>query len=302
MDLVVGVDAGGTSTRAVVATVDGRIVGRGSGGAGNPLTAGPAAAASSLADALRAALHGVPAERVVRGVLGVAGTSALTAGGGSAYGKVWTRLGLTCPRVVVGDAVTAFAAGSPAPGGIVLIAGTGAIAAEVSGTSVVRTVDGNGWLLGDLGSGRWIGLAALRCAVRQWSSPFAASIASRAGVTSADALIRWAQRLPFAEIDALAPLVCSLARAGDPLAGSITSAAARELIRSLDELPRDGPVVLAGGLLAADTPVHDGVRSVLDSRGVPCTRSRDPAAAAAWLAARDLGPLAAEELHAVLLR
>ncbi|MBU2665253.1 ATPase [Actinoplanes bogorensis] len=302
MNLVVGVDAGGTATKAVVATVDGEIVGRGQAGAGNPLTTGPSRAAAAMGEAVRAALGELPPQRVARGVLGVAGTSALTNGDGlTAYGKAWKALDLDCPMVVVGDVVTAFAAGSPAAEGAVLIAGTGAIAAQVRGEEVVRTVDGHGWLLGDLGSGRWIGLAALRCAVRKWSSPLAAAIAARVGVSTSDALIGWAQALPFAEIDALAPLVCALARDADPDARAITSTAAAELVRTLDELGAGGPVVLAGGLLAAGTPVRDGVRAILRGRGVDCVPSRDPAAGAAWLAARPVADLPPVSLHRSLL-
>ncbi|MBL7257984.1 N-acetylglucosamine kinase [Paractinoplanes lichenicola] len=300
--LVVGLDAGGTASKAVVATVDGVIVGRGAAGPGNPLSAGAAAAAASTEAALRAALGAAPPSSVVRGVLGVAGASVLASGDGlAAYEKVWRTLGLTCPMVVVGDAVTAFAAGSPAAAGVVLIAGTGAIAAEVRDETVVRTVDGNGWLLGDLGSGRWIGLAALRTTVREWSSPFAAAIAARVGCAHADDLIRWAQALPFAEIDALAPLVCALAREADPHARAITTEAAAELIRTLDELKVAGPVVLAGGLLATDTPVRDGVRAILRGRDVECVPSRDPAAAAAWLAARPVSGCTPEALHSALV-
>ena len=297
-----GVDAGGTSSKALVATTGGEVVGRGTAGPGNPLTTGAAGAAAAMGDAVRAALGGRPASSVVRGVLGVAGASVFASSDvATAYAQVWKGLGLECPMVIVGDAVTAFAAGSPAPSGVVLIAGTGAVAAHVRDAQVMHTVDGHGWLLGDLGSGRWIGLAALRVAVRQWSSPFAVAVAQQVGASSADELIQWAQRLPFAEIDALAPLVCALARAADPHARAITSAAAEELIRSFDELDSDGPVVLAGGLLAADTPVRDGVRALLRGRGVPCLTSRDPAAAAAWLAGRSLGPPSPEALHAALI-
>jgi N-acetylglucosamine kinase-like BadF-type ATPase len=289
MDLVVGVDAGGTSTRAVVAEVHGAVIGRGSAGPGNPLTVGFEAAAEAMGSAVRAALGSLPPSRVARGVLGIAGTSCLTPGNGlPAYEKVWNSLDLTAPMVVVGDVVTAFAAGAHAPSGVVLIAGTGAIAAHIDGERVVRTVDGNGWLLGDFGSGRWIGLAALRAAVRDWSSPFAAAVAGQVSVSSADDLVAWAQRLPFPEIDALAPLVCRLSQLADPQARAITSSAAAELVSTLDELSPTGPVVLAGSLLSNDTPVREKVRAILHTRAVETTTSTDPAAGAARLAARAL--------------
>jgi glucosamine kinase len=60
-------------------------------------------------------------------------------------------------------------------------------------------------------------------------------------------------------------------------------------------------VVLAGGLLAGDTPVRDGVLAVLAERQTPTGTARDPAAAAAWLAARDLSRRPPASLHAALL-
>ncbi len=304
MDLVVGVDAGGTASRAVLATVDGRIVGRGRAGPGNPLSAGPDAAAAAVCAAVGEAVGAHPRPAVLAAVLGIAGTSLFTdPATEAAFHTVWSGLGLNCPMTVVGDAVTAFAAGSPARTGAVLIAGTGAIAALVDDRTVTRTADGLGWLLGDAGSGRWIGLETLRVTVRTWSSPLATKVAAHTGATTPDDLVRWAHRLPLPEIGALAPLVCAEARAADPQATAVIEAAVRHLVRSLDELGAEpaAPVVLAGGLLAADTPVRDGVLAALRARGVTAGTSRDPAAGAAYLAARAISRLSPAGLHAALL-
>jgi N-acetylglucosamine kinase-like BadF-type ATPase len=216
---------------------------------------------------------------------------------------MWSAAGLRCPMRVVGDVITAFAAGTPSPSGAVLIAGTGAIAALVDRHEIIRTADGFGWLLGDLGSGRWMGLQALRSAVRNWSSPLAREVAAHAGAGSADELIEWAQTppMPLAAISALAPLVCTACRHGDPAAARIVREAVTHLLATLDEVRPRGPVVLAGSLLSCATPVRDGVLEALRERAVTAHLSHDPAAAAAWLAA---SPLAASEpaaLHARLL-
>ena len=190
MDLVIGVDAGGTGSRAVVATLTGLIAGRGTAGPGNPLACGPAAA-HAIGQALRQALTGCDPTRVVAGVLGVAGTSAVSSPAVAAsFAAMWASLGLRCSYRFVGDVVTAFAAGTAEPSGAVLIAGTGAIAARIAGHAPVRTADGLGWLLGDEGSGRWMGLQAVRHAVRSWSSPLARTVAGHAGTSSPDDLIR----------------------------------------------------------------------------------------------------------------
>ncbi|MEV4118663.1 BadF/BadG/BcrA/BcrD ATPase family protein [Micromonospora sp. NPDC049645] len=306
MVLVLGVDAGGTASRAVVATRDGTVVGRGSAGPGNPTVAGRAAA-RSIGTAVRDALAAHDPASVRSGVAGIAGAGVMadpeiTA----AFGHEWAQRGLTCPVTMVGDAVTAFAAGTPAPSGAVLIAGTGAVAARIDDWRVRRTADGLGWLLGDEGSGLWLGLQAVRSVARAWSGPtahgeLAAAIAAQAGVTSCDELVHWAGRQQPAAFAALAPLVCAYATAGDALAERLTTEAAARLVATLGELgPPDGPVVLAGSLLTNTTPVRTAVLATLAG---PAATARDPAIGAAWLALRQLTDQEeAARLHQRMLR
>ncbi|WP_239138329.1 N-acetylglucosamine kinase [Actinoplanes regularis] len=297
MKLVLGVDAGGTGTRAVLAHPSG-IIGRGRAGPGNPISAGPAAI-EAIASAIRQALGHHPPDSVRTAVLGLSGTSALDDPAvHERFRSMWTDLGLTCPMTVVGDAVTAFAAGTTAPSGAVLIAGTGATAARIDRYVITKTADGLGWLLGDEGSGRWLGLRAVRTAARRFDSPLAARVAAHAGVTSGDELVRWAQSLPLDAIAALAPMVCTAARGGDPDAAAIVTDAVRRLIRTLDSLGSPGPVVLAGSLLTSDTPVRDGVLGALRPRGTEVALAGDPAEAAARLATLDgMSELGYPHLH-----
>ena len=101
---------------------------------------------------------------------------------------------------------------------------------------------------------------------------------------------------------ALAPLVCASAATGDPTAIRLTTEAATRLAATLAELgPHHGPVVLAGGLLAANTPVRKALLAILPDQ---VTTSRDPAAGAAWLALREASSMdhhAASLLHARML-
>lgn len=300
-ELVVGVDAGGTTSRAVIATTAGEILGRATAGPGNPLAEGPRAAAA-IGAAIESALFRRDPSAVVAATLGIAGTS-VTSNPMiiDAFAAMWAHAGLTCPMTVVGDAVTAFSAGTPAADGAVLIAGTGAIAAEIRAHTITRTVDGHGWLLGDEGGGRWIGLQAVRAAVREWSAPLARRVAAHVGAGTADELIHWAQGLPLAAIGALTPIVCSSARSGDPTAQRIIADAVGNLLRTLDALAPASPIVLAGGLLVGDTPVRDGVLTALTERGTTVGTADDPAAAAAWLAARRHSHLSPAHLHRAFL-
>ncbi|HEV7964172.1 MAG TPA: BadF/BadG/BcrA/BcrD ATPase family protein [Actinoplanes sp.] len=303
MRLVVGVDAGGTASRAVVADANGEVIARAAAGPGNPVAQGPAAAVH-IGAAIRAALDGHDPRHVDAAVVGLAGISALFDPAlTEAFAREWKAIGLTCDVEVVGDAVTAFAAGTSAPAGAVLIAGTGAVAALVDNGRIVRTADGLGWLLGDFGSGLWLGLEAVRAIARAWPPAsqiatgvqsgsahlegLAARIAAYAAVGSRDELVYWAGRVPPASFAALAPLVCAAAEGGDPLAERLVADAADRLVATLDELAAPpGPVVLGGGLLAARTPVGALVLSVLRGRGMEVHVAHDPAAGAARLAAR----------------
>src|SRR4051794_33777958 len=72
-----GIDAGGTSTRAVVLDADGHCLGRGRSGSGNPISSGPHVAAASLRHAAEQALAaaGLPGSAVVSTSVAMAGGS-----------------------------------------------------------------------------------------------------------------------------------------------------------------------------------------------------------------------------------
>ncbi|HEY1174882.1 MAG TPA: BadF/BadG/BcrA/BcrD ATPase family protein, partial [Phytomonospora sp.] len=285
----------------------------GAAGPGNPIATGNEAAADALAAAVGQALTGLDPSHVDAAAVALAGSARLADPAAAAvYAARWSALGLTCPMPVVPDVITAFTAATPSPDGTVLIAGTGAVAARIASWRVAATVDGLGWLLGDEGSGFWIGLRAVRRVARVWTrasfAPAAAGplpaivtlVASHADAPNADTLVDWAHQLPRKEIAALAPAVCAAADTGDPDCAAIVADAAARLIATLDELGGpSGPVVLAGGLLTADTAVRRAVLATLAARGTTTLTGHDAALGAAWLAARRGG--GGEGLHAALL-
>jgi glucosamine kinase len=283
MELALGVDAGGTGSRALLLDHAGVQVGRGDGGPGNPM-AGPVAV-QRIGATVRAALRGHDPARVGFAVVGIAGLSSLANHAvRDAFAAEWRAIGLRCPVRIVGDAVTAFAAGAPGETrGAVLIAGTGAVAALVDGLEVRRTADGHGWLLGDEGSGVWVGLQAVRSAVRR-TSALRTAVMEHAGTRTPDELIAWATRQSPGAFARLAPLVCTTR---DPEAERIVAEAVDRLVATVAELDHpDGPVVLAGGLLTADTPIRAGV---LDALGDRARVSGDPVTGAARLARHRTG-------------
>ncbi|SDG27845.1 BadF-type ATPase [Sinosporangium album] len=291
--LVVGVDGGGTSTRCVVATVSGEVVGRGHAGGANILSA--VDPVGSLRAALAEALHDHDATRVAGGVFALAGAEAAGERAPAAAGEVWRRLRLSGAPEVVSDLAAAFSGATEEPSGTVLIAGTGAVAARIADRRVTRRADGHGYLLGDEGSGVWIGRRAVQAVLaalegRAVPTALLAAVTALPGAPEnptpgeivrlvhaglADAGPAWLGRL--------APAVEAAARAGDNTALAIVEDAAERLTATLRSLgPADGPTVLAGSLLTEPTLLADEVRARL--AGAALVPARDSAAGAAALA------------------
>jgi glucosamine kinase len=332
--LVLGLDVGGTCTRAlVVDAAAGQRLGAGRSNGANPVTHGVIRAAENIGAALGEALAGRDPAEVQACVVGLAGASRLAADPAAAtvFAALWQEVGLRCEVAVVSDLVAAFAAGTPAPDGSLLIAGTGAVAAAMTGRSPSRWRDGHGWLLGDDGSGFWIGREAVRAALSalDGSGPRSALLETVIGDYLdplpgppepggpdesrflASALITAVNERPPVDLAALVPRVCAGATAGDPVAERILAAAAAHLIAALchvREPADDSPIVLAGGVLRPGGPVERLVRASLAATwpAAPVRAATDGAAGAAWLAALRLldetggATGAARALHAQL--
>jgi glucosamine kinase len=325
--LVLGGDLGGTSTRVLVVGTDGRVRGRSTAAAGNPVSH-PDGAAAAFGDALRAALAGVDPVRVEASVIGVAGVSALrTASVAERFGRVWADAGLRCDPGYAADLEVAFAAGTPEPDGSVLVAGTGATAGAVTGRRLTRTADGHGWLLGDDGSGFWLGREAVRAALRTLDAgeppgrlvgavlrelgatgtidQVPPARARRAAERQHDRVIEAVHSRPGVQLSALAPLVSAAYRDGDPEARSIVERAAAALLATLGRIRGPGettPIVLAGSLMSDTSPVGTILRALLPAQFAgPVRPARSEVGGAAWLALAALDPiLASRDAHARL--
>ncbi|MFC4013581.1 N-acetylglucosamine kinase [Nonomuraea purpurea] len=160
--LVVGVDAGATSTRVAVHTLDGTRVGYARAGAGNPSAHGLAKAVANIGEALAEALGAHDGARVVASLAGVAGHVQEMV---PELAKVWARHRIPDGPQYRGDVTIGYAAGTAEPDGSLLLSGTGAVAARLKGYDLDALADGLGWLLGDAGSGFWIGRQAAKATV-----------------------------------------------------------------------------------------------------------------------------------------
>lgn len=122
---VVGIDSGGSHTRAVCVALDGRVLGRATSGGGSP---------THNADArehVRAAITGALAcaEIDPASVISLAaGMGGLADDSGLGWAREFVSIdGLDCPRQLVNDAVVAHAGAFVDGPGIMVVAGTGSI-------------------------------------------------------------------------------------------------------------------------------------------------------------------------------
>lgn len=265
--IYIGVDSGGTKTIASAVTASGQFLGIGYGGPTNAYFVSEDDAISAMRVAVAAAL-GVPSSDPIP--LPQVQVVYLSAPGFTPDAAERALRDL-CPNAVIkveGDAPAAFRAAIPRGDGIVVLSGTGSFGAALwKGTWL--TNGGWGPLLGDEGSGYWIGLQALRAVAlaADGRGPKTAlqEVFRRALHYSFDIELRrfaYKRDLNRQRISALTILVMQAARDGDPIAHSILVEAGKELAKlgaNLAERLEVGkspvPVSLVGGVARTNSPV-----------------------------------------------
>ena len=134
------------------------------------------------------------------------------------------------------DSITAYLGALGDERGVVVAAGTGSVTLAVGAVEIAR-VDGWGYLMGDAGSGYWLGRAGLEAVMRAYDGRGPATALSevvRADFPDVEAAYIELQADPerVQRIAAYARAVADAAAAGDAVAAAIASAGARELAMS----------------------------------------------------------------------
>lgn len=255
---ILGIDGGGTTCRAAVADLAGRVLGRGKSGAANILT-DPDTAIASITEAASAAFRdaGLDAGGIAAAsaFLGVAGTNA-----GNAVHYVRERLPFRHTDID-SDGLIALQGALGDGDGAVAILGTGSIyMARRAGR--VRYIGGWGFIVGDHGGGARLGHALIEEAllahdgVRPPAPVTDAALAEFGG--DAAAIVEFARTARPGDFGRFAPLVFAHAGRGDTRAASLLSDAAAAVNESLDAVmalagaPR---LCLLGGLATLYPPL-----------------------------------------------
>ncbi len=250
-EFLVGVDGGGTHTRAVVALPGGAALGRGLAGP-SALGQGIASAWNQLRHAILAAFSdaGIPAPAWNRCGLG-AGLS------GVSYTPwreefIASNIGFAALAIDTDAFATLLGAHDGKPGAIVS-AGTGSIGEALLPDGTRRRVGGWGFPWGDEGSGAWLGLRAVRIAHRAFdgraeTGALARHVFATCGADR-ESLGAWRQAATAFTYAQLAPAVFELA-AQDPAAERLLDDAQRELAILANALDPRGelPIALCGSV------------------------------------------------------
>ncbi len=259
---VLGIDAGGTKTACLLADEQGQVLAEARGPGANLQASGELHVEKVLHDVMEEAIG----ERQIMPAaicLGIAGVD--RPDDAAVVRGIMKRIGYKARVLVVNDALVALEAGAPGKPGVVVISGTGSICYGRNTAGVAARSGGWGYVLGDEGSGYWIGRAALRAVLREADHRGRATaltplLLEHFGVTRAQGLIHevYHSSLKPSAIGALAKSVQAAFSKGDAVAIGILRGAADELeasaisvARRLDLTGSPFPFVLSGGIFRA---------------------------------------------------
>src|SRR5205814_4597970 len=156
-------DAGGTKTVCFLADGQGTIVSEGRGAGANLQSSGELAVEKVLHEAMEEAI-GDRAITPAAICLGIAGVDREDEA--RTVRAIMRRIGYKSRVLVVNDALIALVAGARDEPGVVIIAGTGSIVYGRNAAGEAARAGGWGHIIGDEGSGYWIGREALAAVMR----------------------------------------------------------------------------------------------------------------------------------------
>jgi N-acetylglucosamine kinase-like BadF-type ATPase len=320
-ETLLAIDVGGSTSRAYVVDTEGRCLGRGRNGGGNPASTNPEQAAAAIIASVEAAVSeagGAPIDMAVAHIA-LAGPQAHVAQG--RLETAFRSLGLKGPIVFSGDLLAMFASVTPELDGYCVVAGTGAGAVRIRNGAIERAVDANGWLVGDGGSGFWLGRQAAKAVVaeldeRGEKTSLTPALLEALAVPRSDA---WADTgrpavlklfidaiyaMRPIELARFAPLV--IAHRDDPVAAALIARAEGFLaadFRTAFDPAMPGPVALGGGVISHLTGLPAAIAEIVrDAGAVPDIRLvADGSVGAVVLALRAFGRTVDDQMFSTIV-
>ncbi len=299
-ELYLGVDGGGSRTRALIAGRDGPVLGAGNGPASNHYGVGVDGAMDAVAEAVGAAAAqaGLGAAVELRAAcFGLAGVNRPV--DEQVLRRALGERGFAPRFEVVNDVELVLAAGTGGAWGIALVAGTGSICHGKTADGRKARAGGWGYILGDEGSGYSIASQALRVATqtadgRAHATRLLAEVLHHWDLEEPEQLLGRVYRrdTTIGHIAALTSRILPLAEEGDAAAVDLVDRAAAQLAQLVDAVAEQlafeqpPPVALAGGVLRSSARIRSELTRRARTPLGPATVVTDPAEGALLLARR----------------
>ena len=296
--LFMGIDGGGSRLRIAIVDSQLRQLCAIKESAANPSLVGHDTAATTVQRGIARALQQLalqPAQIAAAGI-GIAGASSL-------HSRDWLLQTIqpALPKSLLvpsSDLEIALVGALAQPCGILLLAGTGSAVYGIAPDGSRLQIGGWGYLLGDEGSGFWIGMRLLRRitalhdqAGSIQNSALARKCLDRLGLADARDLVAWLyhrESAPGSGVAALAELALEAAEHGDEWAHEIVLTAADKLVAQVLLMRQRldwsiAPIAFAGGLLDKDNRLSQTVARKLQLNARPVAKHA-PVIGAAMLA------------------
>ncbi|HDV6325334.1 TPA: ATPase [Burkholderia cenocepacia] len=251
----IGIDGGGTGTRAVLADRHGRELAQGRGGPsglGLGIERAWASIGAACADAFTQAGLAFDWSQCALGC-GLAGVN------NAAWLAAFRAQAPLGALAIESDAYTTVVGAHGGAPGLIVALGTGSIAAALDAAGVCRIAGGFGFPSGDEASGAWLGVRALAYAQQALDGrvprdAFATALLAETGAQDRDALVQWSCDANQTVYARLAPIV--FAHRTHSVARGLIAQAGDEIGKMIDALdPQQAlPVALCGGLADALAP------------------------------------------------
>jgi N-acetylglucosamine kinase-like BadF-type ATPase len=267
---VLGIDVGGSKTVCFLADELGTVLDEVRGPGANLQASGELQVEKIVHHVMEKALVDRPRPAVV--CIGIAGVD--RDDDARVVTSIMDRISRGSRVLVVNDALIALVAAAGESPGIVIIAGTGSIAYGRNARGAAARAGGWGHMIGDEGSGYWIGRQALAAAVREVDgrgprTALTEDVLAHFGVPDAAGLVSvvYNREVPRANVATLGPIVQRARDRGDAVATQILEYAADELslaaasVTARLEMRGDAfPFVLAGSMFKVVPSLGEDLR------------------------------------------
>lgn len=298
-----GIDAGGTATKCILLNQVGQVLAESQAGPANYQVVGLKNAILEINIALEQACVEAQIEHV--DILGIG-----MAGAGSEIDRQKIRAELLPLEKVpscylTDDGEIAVLGAHAGKSGLVTIAGTGSIVYGVGPDGSKRRGGGWGPLLGDEGSGFWIGISALKAIIKAVEKRGPQTVLTDKIVTylQLDNLrqlvpLVYQERLPRKEIASLAPLTIEAMEEGDEVARCIIDYGIDELVSTVQSVEKNMhgksniamlKIAVIGGLFNNPTFFHLFQEKLKDSGYQVIRPQYPPVWGAAFYGAKEAG-------------